>query len=84
MAARGYPRFTIDIDLLTSDARVLEQTTWAELIETGATVDARRGDADGPLGGVVHIQHQPPLTPNRREAGRPHPAELLTYARDLA
>ena len=55
MAARGYPRFTVDVDLLTSDPRVLDASRWAELAQTGAQVDARRGDADDPLGGVVHL-----------------------------
>jgi hypothetical protein len=55
MAARGYPRFTIDIDLLTSDARVLAPSLWTPLVESGAAVDPRKGDADDPLGGVVHI-----------------------------
>jgi hypothetical protein len=55
MAARGYPRFTVDVDLLTSDARVLDPANWADLAGAGAQVDARRGDADDPLGGVVHL-----------------------------
>lgn len=55
MAARGYPRFTVDIDLLTTDTRVLDGTTWTALVERGASVDPRRGDADDPLAGVVHI-----------------------------
>lgn len=55
MAARGYPRFTVDVDLLTTDPRVLDRGTWTELERTGATVDARRGDLDDPLAGVVHI-----------------------------
>lgn len=55
MAARGYPRFTVDVDFLTTDTRVLEPSTWTELAAGGARVDARRGDADDPLGGVVHI-----------------------------
>jgi hypothetical protein len=55
MAARGYPRFTIDIDLMTSDARVLNPGVWTALQEAGASVDTRRGDAEDPLGGVVHI-----------------------------
>jgi hypothetical protein len=56
MAARGYPRFTVDVDLLTSEPRVLDATTWVDLVGTGATVHPRRGDVDDPLGGVVHIQ----------------------------
>ena len=55
MAARGYPRFTVDIDLLTSDAHVLDPASWAGLVDDGATVDPRKGDAEDPLGGVVHI-----------------------------
>jgi hypothetical protein len=55
MAARGYPRFTVDVDLLTTDERVLLPTTWTGLTEEGATVEPRRGDSDDPLGGVVHI-----------------------------
>jgi hypothetical protein len=55
MAARGYPRFTVDVDLLTADARVLETATWTALLTAGAQLDARRGDADDPLGGVAHL-----------------------------
>jgi hypothetical protein len=55
MAARGYPRFTIDIDYLTSDGRVLDREVWSGLEREGASVDARRGDAEDPLGGVVHV-----------------------------
>lgn len=55
MAARGYPRFTVDIDLLTSDARVLDPALWTALVNGGAAVDPRKGDAEDPLGGVVHI-----------------------------
>ena len=56
MAVRGYPRFTVDIDLLTSDERVLGESTWCGLRRAGAAaVDPRRGDAEDPLGGVVHI-----------------------------
>lgn len=55
MAVRGYPRSTVDIDLLTADARVLDDAIWGGLRQEAATVDVRRGDADDPLGGVVHI-----------------------------
>jgi hypothetical protein len=55
MAVRGYPRFTVDIDLLTTDARVLDAATWVPLIEQGARVDRRRGDDEDPLAGVVQI-----------------------------
>jgi hypothetical protein len=55
LAARGYPRFTVDVDLMTTDSRVLDRAVWDALIHDGATVDARRGDADDPLAGAVHI-----------------------------
>lgn len=55
MAARGYPRFTVDVDFLTTDPRVLARATWVDLEHDGATVDPRRGDADDPLAGIVHI-----------------------------
>jgi hypothetical protein len=55
MAVRGYPRSTVDIDLLTADFRVLDEPIWGGLQKDGAAVDVRRGDADDPLGGVVHI-----------------------------
>ena len=55
MAARGYPRFTVDVDLLTADARVLDADTWIDLAGNGAEVETRRGDPDDPLGGVAHL-----------------------------
>lgn len=55
MAARGYPRFTVDVDVLTTDARVLDAETWRPLTAEGARVDRRRGDQDDPLAGVVRI-----------------------------
>jgi hypothetical protein len=55
MAARGYPRATVDIDFLTTDQRVLNPGTWREITGAGGTVDPRRGDDDDPLAGVVHI-----------------------------
>lgn len=55
MAARGFPRFTLDVDLLTTDVRVLDASHWSALVQAGAQVDVRRGDADDPLAGVVHL-----------------------------
>ncbi|HEX6161069.1 MAG TPA: hypothetical protein VF111_12935 [Thermoanaerobaculia bacterium] len=52
VAARGYPRFTVDHDFLTSDKRVLQRETWTGL---DADVDPRKGDYDDPLAGVVHV-----------------------------
>lgn len=55
MAVRGYPRFTVDVDFMTSDARVLDAVTWEPLGRSGAAVTIRKGDHDDPLGGVVHL-----------------------------
>ena len=55
LAARGYPRFTVDVDLLTTDQRVLDPAMWAGLVRDGASVNPRRGDDQDPLAGVVHI-----------------------------
>lgn len=55
MAARGYPRSTVDVDFLTTDRRVLQPAIWAAIINGGGTVEVRRGDHDDPLAGVVHI-----------------------------
>jgi hypothetical protein len=55
MAARGYPRSTVDVDFLTADQRVLDPGIWTEIARTGGTVEVRRGDDDDPLAGVVHI-----------------------------
>jgi hypothetical protein len=54
MAAHGVSRSTLDIDLLTTDARVLDQTLWHAA--QGASIDIRRGDADDPLLGVVRVR----------------------------
>ena len=56
LAAQGVARSTYDIDLLTTDARVLDRGLWTALRDQGATVDIRRGDIDDPLGGVVRIE----------------------------
>ncbi len=56
LAARGIARSTFDIDLLTTDARVLESSTWDTIRAEDVTVEIRRGDAEDPLGGVVRIE----------------------------
>jgi hypothetical protein len=55
LAAAGVVRSSLDLDLLTLDARVLEPGFWAELTGGGAAVDVRRGDQDDPLAGVVRV-----------------------------
>lgn len=56
VAARGFARSTIDVDLLTTDARVLDPSTWNALVAEGAHVDCRRGDDEDPLAGVARVQ----------------------------
>lgn len=51
MAAHGVSRSTADIDLLTTDHRVLTPAFWI----LPDPVDIRRGDGDDPLAGVVRI-----------------------------
>jgi hypothetical protein len=55
LAARGVARSTYDIDVLTTDVRVLEAGLWEPLRAGGADVDIRRGDLDDPLGGVIRV-----------------------------
>ena len=55
LAARGVARSTYDIDLLTTDGRVLVRELWTPVLEHDTDVDVRRGDADDPLAGVVRV-----------------------------
>lgn len=56
IAARGFARSTIDVDLLTTDPRVLDPSTWSGLGTRGAHVDCRHGDAEDPVAGVARIE----------------------------
>lgn len=55
IAARGAPRSTLDLDFLTTDARVLQAAVWEPLRSDRVPIVIRRGDADDPLAGVVRI-----------------------------
>lgn len=55
MAAHGVPRSTLDLDLLTTDRRVLDESLWAPLRDGETAVQVRRGDAKDPLAGVVRV-----------------------------
>jgi hypothetical protein len=55
LAAAGIARSTFDIDLLSTDQRVLHDTFWDALRRQGAGIDCRRGDRDDPLAGVVRL-----------------------------
>ena len=54
LAVHGVIRSTFDHDLLTTSPRVLDVTFW-RCLPLGAAVDARRGDLDDPLAGVVRF-----------------------------
>jgi len=56
LAARGVSRSTHDLDLLTTDRRVLDPALWRRL--TGVDTEVRRGDASDPLEGVVRLASQ--------------------------
>jgi hypothetical protein len=56
LAAHGVARSTLDTDLFTVDQRVLDAPFWDPLRDVpGRTIDARRGGAEDPLGGVVQL-----------------------------
>lgn len=50
LAVHGISRSTLDVDLLVTDSRTLDEGFWA-----GLEVDVRRGDAEDPLAGVVRV-----------------------------
>jgi hypothetical protein len=56
LAAAGIARSTFDIDLLTTDDRVLRIDLWEPLPAEGVAIDVRRGDDDDPLAGVVRLE----------------------------
>jgi hypothetical protein len=53
LAAHGIVRATLDADVLVTDPHVLHAEFWAGL--SGARAEARSGDVDDPLAGVVHL-----------------------------
>lgn len=56
LAARGVPRSTLDIDLLVMRPEALDRRTWAVLLDRGAPVEIRHGDASDPLEGIVRLR----------------------------
>jgi hypothetical protein len=59
VASRGAPRSTYDLDLFTTDKRILREEMWSKIRRDGIPVDVRRGDFDDPLAGVVRIGTSP-------------------------
>lgn len=56
MAVHGVSRATLDLDLLTTDRSVLDAGRWEHLRGEQIEVDARRGDSEDPLAGVVRFR----------------------------
>ncbi len=54
LSAHGVVRASDDIDVLVTDGRCLEPSTWND-IGPGTTVEIRRGEADDPLAGLVRL-----------------------------
>ena len=54
LAVRGIARSTFDVDVLTTDVRVLDASFWSPLV-VDCAMDVRRGDRDDPLAGVVRV-----------------------------
>jgi hypothetical protein len=61
LAARGISRATLDVDLLTTDRKVLDDEFWSAVRAAGLSVEVRRGDADDPLAGVIRIGGDEPI-----------------------
>jgi hypothetical protein len=56
LASAGVARSTFDLDLLTTDRRVLDAAFWTSPELADVWLDARLGDADDPLAGVVRLE----------------------------
>ena len=56
LAARGIAHSIFDIELLTTDRRVLDLGLWTPLSGTDVGADVRHGDPDDPLAGVVRLE----------------------------
>lgn len=56
LASAGVARSTLDVDLLATDARVLDAPFWSDLAALGISVDVRVGDDDDPLRGLVRFE----------------------------
>ncbi len=58
MAALGAVRSTLDLDILTTDRRVLKSSFWERLESQGVSVEVRVGDIQDPLAGVVRATRE--------------------------
>jgi predicted nucleotidyltransferase len=55
LAVHGVSRATADIDLLTVDAKVLDEVLWADFASRGTGLRLLKGDFDDPLAGSVRM-----------------------------
>lgn len=55
LAVHGVLRLSDDLDLLVTDRAVLAPASWRSVAATGASVEARPGDDEDPLAGVVRV-----------------------------
>jgi hypothetical protein len=60
LAAHGVARSTRDVDLLVTDAGVLDASLWDGVAPEGFSLEVRRGDATDPLVGVVRVDQDLP------------------------
>lgn len=57
LSVHGVVRASDDIDILVTDARALDASTWGAM-GPATTVEVRRGDAQDPLAGLVRLTPQ--------------------------
>ncbi len=83
MAGLGVVRASDDLDLLVTDAAVLDPGFWSPVAQHGMAVDARKGDDADPLAGVVRLS-RPGGTPVDVVVGkRPWQRDAIARARPI-
>jgi predicted nucleotidyltransferase len=55
LAIHGVSRATADVDLLTLDTRVLDESLWATFTDRGVGIRLLKGELDDPLAGTVRV-----------------------------
>lgn len=79
LAVHGVSRSTFDLDLLVTDASLLAEGAWSAL-GADVAVDARRGDPEDPLAGVVRFSREGSRSVDVVVGRSAWQAELLTRA----
>jgi len=62
LAVRGVSRSTADVDLLTVDAKVLDEALWAEFASRATGLRLLKGEFDDPLAGSVRLSEGDEIT----------------------